>query len=174
MARRAVIRVGDPTTHGGKVLEGDPRATARGRAIARKGHQTWCPQCKGNFPIREGSDRASFFGAGTALEGMATACGAKLIATTTRGFMEVDDGPGEAAHGTTTTPAGGQDEAADDAHAGAFRAVDAASGAPLHGLPYRIELPDGSVLRGSTDADGYTQRVTGHDPATVHLHWDDE
>jgi len=166
MTRRAVICVGDPTTHGGKVLEGDPRASVKGRAIARKGHQTWCPQCKGNFPIREGTSFASFFGSEAALEGMSTACGAKLIATTTRGFMEVDDGQdeGPAAAPATASAAG---------HAGAFRAIDEASGTPLAGLPYRIELPDGSTLRGVTDTDGYTQRVTGHDPATVHLHWGD-
>jgi uncharacterized protein (DUF2345 family) len=41
-------------------------------------------------------------------------------------------------------------------------------------MRYRIELPDGSTLRGVTDADGYTERVRGHDPATVKLHWEDD
>jgi uncharacterized protein (DUF2345 family) len=39
-------------------------------------------------------------------------------------------------------------------------------------MPYRIELPDGTVLRGVTNAAGYTERVTGHDPATVRLYWE--
>ncbi|MBB3120024.1 PAAR domain-containing protein [Pseudoduganella violacea] len=78
---RAVICLGDPTSHGGKVLEGDPNATIDGRPIALRGHMTLCPQCKGKFPITEGLDHHSFGGIGTALEGMKTACGATLIAT---------------------------------------------------------------------------------------------
>ncbi|MGB9109071.1 MAG: PAAR domain-containing protein [Telluria sp.] len=91
MAMRAVICKDDPTSHGGVVLEGNPHATANGRQIARKGHMTHCPQCRGDFPIAEGLSRHTFAGIGTALEGMKTGCGALLVATTTKGFMMVDD-----------------------------------------------------------------------------------
>jgi type VI secretion system secreted protein VgrG len=54
-----------------------------------------------------------------------------------------------------------------------FMALDKDSGRPLIGLPYRIELPDGSVFHGTTDEAGRTQRVAGADPATIKVFWGD-
>ncbi|VBS83999.1 PAAR domain-containing protein [Burkholderia pseudomallei] len=51
MVKRAIICVGDTTTHGGKVLEGAPTFTLNGRNVAGVGHQVLCPRCKGVFPI---------------------------------------------------------------------------------------------------------------------------
>ncbi len=169
MTMRAVICKDDPTSHGGKVLEGNSFATANGRPIAQKGHMTYCPQCKGEFPIVEGLAFHTFAGTGTAVEGMKTACGAELIATTTKGFMMIDD-RSEAASPATADAATAAASAA--VNLGSFRAVNRRTGEPVADMPYRIDLPDGSTLRGVTDAAGYTERVTGHDPATVRLHWE--
>jgi len=166
MVMRAVICKDDPTSHGGVVLEGNARATANGRAIALKGHMTHCPQCRGDFPIVEGLAYHSFAGVGTAVEGMKTACGAILVATTTRGCMMIDD-RSESAQSAVVAQAV-------PPHSGSFRAVDERTGKPVPDMPYRIALPDGSTLRGRTNADGYTERVTGHDPATVRLHWESD
>jgi uncharacterized Zn-binding protein involved in type VI secretion len=176
MVMRAVICKDDPTSHGGVVLEGNPNATANGRLIAQKGHMTHCPQCKGNFPIAEGLDRHTFAGKGTAVEGMKTACGATLVATTTKGFMMIDDESENKKAAAAAAAAGAAASAAHAAgpNAGSFRAVDRTTGKPVPDMRYRIELPDGSTLRGMTNADGYTERVRGHDPATVKLHWEDD
>lgn len=166
---RAVICKGDPTSHGGKVLEGNENATCLGKPIALKGHKTYCPLCKGQFPIAEGLGHHSFGGIGTAVEGMKTACGATLIAT--QRVMTVDGtggGAGGAAAAAVADSAGG------GAYRGAFRAVDEHTGEPIAGLPYRIDLPDGSSLRGVTGADGRTEPVLHHDPATVTLYWETE
>jgi uncharacterized Zn-binding protein involved in type VI secretion len=160
---RAVICKGDPTSHGGKVREGSAFAKAEGRPIAQIGHMTYCPQCKGNFPITEGLGFHTFAGIGTALDGMRTACGARLIAAQT--FMRVDDQSEAQAAVAPVTPA---------SFLGTFRAVDETSGEPVPGMPYRLDLPDGRTVRGVTDADGYTERVGGHDPATVTLSWEAE
>lgn len=167
MAMRAVICKGDPTSHGGMVLEGNPIATANGRPIALKGHMTRCPQCKGDFLIVEGLGFHSFAGVGTVVEGMKTACGAQLIATTTVGFMMIDD-RAEAQEALATAAAA----SVSTANKGRFRAVDEHSGEPVAGVGYRILLPGGAVLRGKTDAGGYTEQVVGHDPSTVDLMWD--
>ena len=176
MSMRAVICKDDPTSHGGVVVEGNMLATVKGRLIAQKGHMTRCPKCKGDFPIVEGLPFRSIAGVGMAVEGMKTACGATLIATTTQGFMMIDDqSEAEASAGAVAAEAPASAASAAQAGAsnvGSFRAVDEHTGQPLSNLPYRIELPDGSALRGLTNADGYTERVTGHDPATVRLHWE--
>jgi uncharacterized Zn-binding protein involved in type VI secretion len=100
---RAVICKGDPTSHGGKVLEGNELITTNGRAVAQLGHQTFCPQCKGTFPIIEGLDFHTYAGIGTAVDGMHTACGAKLIATQQQ--MVIDDGGSSAATDSAPAPA---------------------------------------------------------------------
>ena len=76
-----IIRQGDPTSHGGIVLEGSPLDICHGKPISFIGHQVLCPKCKGKFPIIEGAPVTTFYGKGVALAGMKTACGAILIAT---------------------------------------------------------------------------------------------
>ena len=58
MARRALILVGDSTSHCRVVLEGADTDILDGRAIACVGHRVSCPKCKGDFPIvPDGSGR---------------------------------------------------------------------------------------------------------------------
>lgn len=52
-----------------------------------------------------------------------------------------------------------------------FRAVDKQSGEPIVGLPYCVELQDGSVLSGVTDEHGKTQRIAGADPEKIKVIW---
>ncbi|MFZ7447572.1 PAAR domain-containing protein [Klebsiella pneumoniae] len=53
--------------------------------MAGKGNMVLCPKCKGAFPIIEGSSTYRVNGVPFALDGMKTACGASLIASTSRG-----------------------------------------------------------------------------------------
>lgn len=80
-----VIRQGDKTDHGGIVTQGFPNTDLNGRAIAGVGHLVTCPQCKGVFPIVEGSSTYDIDGTPVALHGMKTACGANLIASDSKG-----------------------------------------------------------------------------------------
>jgi uncharacterized Zn-binding protein involved in type VI secretion len=78
--KRAVIRLGDRTSHGGVVVTGDQTINVFGKPAARKGDMVSCPKCNGTFPIVEGSlscgsDRE------LALDGMRTSCGAILLAS---------------------------------------------------------------------------------------------
>ena len=164
---RAVICKGDPTSHGGKVLEGNANVTTNGRQVAQRGHMTFCPKCKGNFPIAEGLDFHTYAGIGTAVDGMRTACGAKLMAT--QHTMQIDDAPAAAPATVAATMA---PAAAAGNYSAAFRTLDEESGAPVAGLPYRMLLPDGRTVRGVTDSDGRTGTVSGHDPASVQLFWE--
>ncbi|VBC12814.1 PAAR motif-containing protein [Burkholderia pseudomallei] len=102
MVKRAIICVGDTTTHGGKVLEGAPTFTLNGRNVAGVGHQVLCPRCKGVFPILPdllGRRYPHTIGErDTAVEGMRTACGAELIASQGTGTID-DVGAGERGDG---------------------------------------------------------------------------
>ena len=184
---RAVICKGDPTSHGGKVLEGNELVTTNGRAVAQKGHMTFCPQCKGSFPIAEGLDFHTYAGIGTAVDGMKTACGAKLIATQKQ--MVIDDGGsgsggdnGGADGQTAVAPPDGSKaaatvsapEPAPAVYSATFRAVDERTGHPVSDRPYRMVTSDGRTVRGVTDGDGRTRTIKGHDPATVQLFWEVE
>ncbi|HEY1147119.1 MAG TPA: PAAR domain-containing protein, partial [Pseudoduganella sp.] len=108
---RAVICKGDRTSHGGRVLEGNPNVTTGGRPIAQLGHATVCPLCKGKYPIVEGVATHTYGGKPTAVEGMHTACGATLIASQRE--MVIDAGGGEiratTAHASpSASPLGGK------------------------------------------------------------------
>ena len=79
---RRVIRLNDPTSHGGKVIAAAPKTTVLGVAVARKGDRCICPN-KGHdiCVIAEGDPNVLIEGVPVAFEGHATSCGAKLIST---------------------------------------------------------------------------------------------
>ncbi|MBU9176931.1 PAAR domain-containing protein [Burkholderia gladioli] len=98
---RAMICVGDTTTHGGRVLEGSATAAIDGKPIAGVGHKVLCPQCRGVFPILPTTGRRyphQIAGRDTAIQGMKTACGATLIASQSSTTLD-DLGAGEAMTG---------------------------------------------------------------------------
>ena len=122
---RAVICKGDRTSHGGRVLEGNPNVTTGGRPIAQLGHTTICPLCKGKYPIVEGVANHTYGGKPTAVEGMHTACGATLIASQRE--MVIDAG-GAGRSAVSSTPVRTQSRTQHDERKGApstfeFRSV---------------------------------------------------
>lgn len=79
---RAIVRLGDKTTHGGVVISASPIHTMRGLGIARVGDTVSCPlPGHGNNPIVEGSSAFSVGGRKVALHGHKCACGCSLIAS---------------------------------------------------------------------------------------------
>lgn len=75
------VRLGDTTTHGGTVLEGDITLIAGGQPVACVGHMVSCPLCNGTFPITTGNNRELSNGRPVARHGDSVACGAQLIAS---------------------------------------------------------------------------------------------
>lgn len=76
-----VIRLGDRTSHGGKVVSAQATLKALGKAVAAHGDLTTCPKCKGTFPIQVGTSDRIHQGKAVAYDGDKTACGAKLISS---------------------------------------------------------------------------------------------
>lgn len=77
-----VIRVGDFTSHGGKVIAASPTALVNGIAVARQGDACICP-IKGHSlcVIVEGDPMVLIGGTPVAFHGHKTSCGATLISS---------------------------------------------------------------------------------------------
>lgn len=79
---KRVIRLGDPTTHGGTVVSAVSHSTANNIQIARLGDKVVCPiPGHGVTTIVEGDPNWLIDGIPVALEGHKTSCGASLIST---------------------------------------------------------------------------------------------
>lgn len=76
-----VVRLGDATSHGGKVISAQPTFKALGKPVAVAGDLTMCPQCKGTFPIQPSSSERHHNGRAVAYNGDKAACGAALISS---------------------------------------------------------------------------------------------
>ncbi|MCO6538083.1 MAG: PAAR domain-containing protein [Gilliamella sp.] len=80
---RGVIRLGDPTSHGGNVITASTKTIIKGKPVARVGDLVSCPiPGHGNNPIVEGEANFKDEGKPIALDGHKTACGCALISTT--------------------------------------------------------------------------------------------
>jgi uncharacterized Zn-binding protein involved in type VI secretion len=78
---RGVIRLNDKTDHGGQVTAVSSGTIVMGKEAALAGDMTYCPQCKGEFPIKPDGGGAKHKGTAYAYHDVVTACGARLIAS---------------------------------------------------------------------------------------------
>ena len=77
-----IIRLGDPTSHGGKVISASATHTIGGLGIARVGDSVACPIAgHGVNPIVEGAPTFLIDGRMVALQGHRSACGCVLISS---------------------------------------------------------------------------------------------
>ena len=171
-----IIRKGDPTNHGGTVLEGSLTDICMGQPIAYLGHKVHCPQCKGTFPIIEGVLTTTFYGKGVALAGMKTACGAVLVATQFTDTVEWSTGGSgsSAAAGAAATKAAAVagilasarvPEIFDEQYA-----FEDENKKALHDMPYTAKLPSGEFFQGVTDLEGRTKRFVTDGAQLLEIH----
>ncbi|WP_460904384.1 PAAR domain-containing protein [Paraburkholderia jirisanensis] len=79
---RGVIRVGDATSHGGRVITGRDQSTVLGRAVACVGDKCTCSQSgHKDCVIIEGDENVQIDGRAVAFDGHKTSCGATLISS---------------------------------------------------------------------------------------------
>lgn len=79
---KGVIRLGDSTSHGGKVISASSDVFVHGVAVAREGDTCTCP-INGHSPcvISDGDPMVLDHGKHVAFEGHKTSCGATLISS---------------------------------------------------------------------------------------------
>ncbi|WP_414499397.1 PAAR domain-containing protein [Zymobacter sp. IVIA_12111.31 C1] len=180
MAGGRVIRVGDMTTHGGTVIEGDPTMIINGRAAARVGDLVACPVCLGVYPIIEGNPGLTSNGKPIAYEGCRTACGAQLILKENATFIHRVPSGGSASvqHETSAALAEqqvigqrmqGRDEPNSRPYSGRFKVVDRSSGRPYLMKPVEVTCSDGQVIKCTTDEQGYTPVISSDRPSTISI-----
>ncbi|MDQ2823425.1 MAG: PAAR domain-containing protein [Pseudomonadota bacterium] len=80
-AGRGVVRLGDKTSHGGQVISASATFIVLDKQVALHGDTTFCPKCKGTFPIQVATSERRHHNQPVAYHGDATACGAKLISS---------------------------------------------------------------------------------------------
>jgi uncharacterized Zn-binding protein involved in type VI secretion len=79
---KKIIRLGDPTSHGGQVIVASSGQKIGGVEVVLKGDKVSCPiSGHGINPIIEGSNTWLVKGKPVALEGHRTACGCTLMST---------------------------------------------------------------------------------------------
>jgi uncharacterized Zn-binding protein involved in type VI secretion len=78
-----LIRIGDDTDHGGKVLTGSTKMCFDGRYVARKGDEVSCPKHPETKPnvIEEGDISMTDDGIPIARDGHRATCGCHLISS---------------------------------------------------------------------------------------------
>jgi len=75
---REMVRLGDTTDHGGKVVEATDELKHMGIAVSLNGHGVMCPKCGGVFPLLASGPR-THRGRRVGYRGDKTGCGATVI-----------------------------------------------------------------------------------------------
>jgi len=173
---KALIVIGDKTSHGGTVITCSQFSFTAGKGWARVGDMVSCPRCKGVFPIVEGDAGFRDRGHAVAYHGCKTACGATLISSQTLSFTAPVNGAASGTGGGSAPdilkqgfgvvatglasryldePIGSTRER----YRGRFQLVDATTGEPIRNQAVRVRSTDGQYITGITDEDGYTAWV---------------
>ena len=160
---KRVIRLGDPTDHGGNVVSAAATTSMFGKQVACVGDAVSCPQ-QGhtNCVIVEGDSSWTIGGKGVALEGHKVSCGATLIST----LGQVQRDYESSASASAGAPVGAMAATAAALAATVplffndkFQLLDQASQYPLARHAYAIERENGELEHGVTDDEGYTHML---------------
>ena len=169
---RALIRLGDSTSHGGTVIEAPVRFTSDGIGIARVGDKVTCPiPGHGTNHIVSGDPTFIVDGQPVAREGDKTACGADLIPSqfvTTVSNGSVSSGSPNVAERPTTDDQRAEvkkPESHEDQYDEQVHLIEPS----IPGIPFYAETMDGRTFSGRTGPDGQLPRIDtfGEDAYTV-------
>ena len=172
MAKRAIVRYGDRTTHGGTVVSADLTYVLYGKNVARVGDKVSCPQCGDTYPIVTGAPDV-LSGKHVARHDDETSCGARLIAS--QFTATIDDG---IAKTETIAPAAlalanrlVDDDEENEILALRFQALDPETGESCPRCAYIFTRENGVTHGGITDSEGYTEVVETTRPEQIAVHF---
>ncbi|MFC5474645.1 PAAR domain-containing protein [Paraherbaspirillum soli] len=147
---KAVVIIGDKTSHGGVVLSGDKTSVWHDIGMARVGDTVYCPKCSPRIQtITEGSSNCpTKSGQFIALHGDMTSCGATLIAA----------GAGTPNINKAITFLTRFEKSKTQRYDEQVRIKDQ-EGNPILNTPYHITDESGNEYKGVTDENGCCDRV---------------
>lgn len=161
MNGKRVIRLGDPTSHGGVVVSAESNFIMFGKPVALVGDVCTCP-IKGHdhCVIMEGDPLWTFNGRGVALDGALLSCGGFAMSTLSQVTRSYEgDGSafdGGASGGIESADAMGED--IDPENPGRFELIDEITNEVISDDPYRMGYHD-QKGQGTTDAQGITPAI---------------
>ncbi|WP_445115970.1 PAAR domain-containing protein [Acinetobacter sp. WZC-1] len=152
------ICIGDRTSGGGVVLEGNLYRLAMGRPMATLGMKARC--CGGIQRIVQGLDWMVVDGQIIAYHGCLISCGCSLISSQNLiGWSYGSDDETGLPEQLISTP---------QKHHEFFTLLDD-DGTPIEDQKYRMSAGDGTVIEGYTNAQGQTQHIWTHEKQPVRL-----
>ncbi len=181
-----IIRLGDSTSHGGKVVSATSHVTVAGIPVARLGDKCTCPKRgHNNCVIVEGDPNWTIDGIPVALEGHKISCGAVLISSAPNTGRKNEGGAstkfsnlGAGSAVAQQHPAMGllaqaanqkQPDTPPQEYDLFFHLKNAKTGASQPHTPYQIILEDGREFIGISDGNGFTEKVFADSPQTAKL-----
>ena len=160
--KKRVIRLGDPTTHGGTVVSATAGYIMFDKEVAALGDKATCPiPGHGTVVIVEGDPTWTVNGRNVALEGHKCSCGCSLIST----LPNVE----RSYEGIGTASMGAVAGVAKAAGVVSLAGRSEKTGKPMVNTPYKITLDNGREFTGKTDEKGLTQKVSADYPAQATL-----
>jgi uncharacterized Zn-binding protein involved in type VI secretion len=173
--RRYFIMLGDRTTAGGIVMQGETASIANGQPFAYQDAKINCQSCMSEGHIHNvGPSRTMMLlGKQIALENDLCICKCnpppKLIASQDFAFLDFESSELDMMGFTS-----GGKYIGDTLYDQHFLLKDAHTGAPLPDTPYRIVTDEGDEIVDRTDMHGYTQKVYAKSAVEVTIQIFDE
>ncbi|MEX3933210.1 PAAR domain-containing protein [Paraburkholderia phymatum] len=153
-----LVKAGDRTTTGGRVMSGTSSQYEEGEALCCDGDMATCGNCKGVYPIFGTARTWLDEGRSMVLDLDQVGCPCRKNRVLASGGMSMFYSKDR---NVSVTPVSTPNPAAAPAYDEQFVLRDPATGEPLQGVAYRIVSRTGAVLAsGVTDSKGATARVT--------------
>lgn len=174
--RRYFVRVGDKTTAGGTVTQGEESFEYRGKAVAYEGAEIYCHTCTSTGRIANTPPYRTMLikGKQIALDNDICLCKCtphpRLIASQNTGSMTFDRHESAQAGfhaGANPLLASSGSVCFDDQ----FKLLDDVTGLPLANIEYAVLHANGTIEHGATDRSGHTHLLSSTaESETVHIY----
>lgn len=148
------IVVGCPTTGGGQVISGNSTFLVEGIPIACVGDKATCPKHKTVASIISGDPYMQVMGKAVARVNDSLSCGCKLLPK--QNLVVGATGPSS---GSGSSSSNNANAVKSKKYSGQYQLLNEIDGKPMANVQYNIKYPDGRIIKGTTDAEGFTQKL---------------
>lgn len=155
------IVIGCPTTGGGQVISGNSSFLVEGIPIACVGDKATCPKHKTVATIITGDPYMQVLGKAVARVNDSLSCGCKLLPK--QNLVVGATGPSNGSSSPINN--GSSAFTKTKKYSGQYQLLNEIDGKPMANVQYNIKYPDGRIIEGTTDAEGFTQKLAETDQA---------